>query len=579
MAAKRTIYLISKLPRKLAEWRRILAPYGIHVEARTIPAGMDQNDAIAGFLQPNESSRVLAVCEEVSNLYVRGNPKLSPRRHLDLVDHRSGITVWERTPAGTVEQSTFTHLTSGYVDRSGGATEDPDGWWDTIFRLSSTHLTYLEMASRTGTKISSRDHALSKFVLQRIHYPTLLDLNFNPIRQSRTVDFRPDVADRITNSPEFGNPWAQTFGLGKFLTYVLNTGLFFRAAGNRRAKNYWWPGLNGGIPLVNKPDPIHEITYQAHDFFHFLLPDLIFTGETDPRSRRVYIIYRMISEAVTLVLADMFFVESLRRSGVAYDFSTRKVHPLFSALGLEEATIDPSTLKAVLAANVEFCLTGTVTRYEKLLEGRGNAALEAFRQYYSVFFIQDLRWTARNFTNMSLRAEEFRRWWEWVDSIAPAAGVHLDSISSFGRDLNTDLPLVDAVFQKVWEEKLSPILSGASRLDASETRRKRAFVRYMIGQGGLFARFGYLPDTKFVADRIAAALRDLPENVDLEEIERIRAYYDDHVDSLSGRNLISLDDASVFKEIYPLFDPFFVSYADDGASLEEIARSILEAEC
>jgi hypothetical protein len=72
-----------------------------------------------------------------------------------------------------------------------------------------------------------------------------------------------------------------------------------------------------------------------------------------------------------------------------------------------------------------------------------------------------------------------------------------------------------------------------------------------------------------------AVLRALPEDIELDEIDRIRAYYDDHVDSLAHRNLISLDDASVYKEIYPLFDPFFVSYSDDGQSLEQIAQGIL----
>lgn len=46
------------------------------------------------------------------------------------------------------------------------------------------------------------------------------------------------------------------------------------------------------------------------------LPDLLFTGNDSPLHRRLYIIYRMLSEATTLVFADMLFVESLRRRGV-----------------------------------------------------------------------------------------------------------------------------------------------------------------------------------------------------------------------------------------------------------------------
>jgi hypothetical protein len=59
---------------------------------------------------------------------------------------------------------------------------------------------------------------------------------------------------------------------------VANAGAFFRAAKTRRELNYWFPGLNAGIPYVAKRDPIHEVTFTAHDFGHFSIPDLIFTG-------------------------------------------------------------------------------------------------------------------------------------------------------------------------------------------------------------------------------------------------------------------------------------------------------------
>ena len=77
--------------------------------------------------------------------------------------------------------------------------------------------------------------------------------------------------------------------------------------------NYWCPGMNAGIPFVRKRDPVHEITFTAHDFGHFLIPDLVFTGELSANVRKTYILYRMMSEATTLVFADMLFVETLRR--------------------------------------------------------------------------------------------------------------------------------------------------------------------------------------------------------------------------------------------------------------------------
>lgn len=38
----------------------------------------------------------------------------------------------------------------------------------------------------------------------------------------------------------------------------------------QREKNYWWPGLNAGLPLTAKRDAVHEATFMAHDFGHFV---------------------------------------------------------------------------------------------------------------------------------------------------------------------------------------------------------------------------------------------------------------------------------------------------------------------
>ena len=60
---------------------------------------------------------------------------------------------------------------------------------------------------------------------------------------------------------------------------------------------------------------MHEISFVAHDFGHFLIPDLVFTGrDMSAEARRTYIVYRMCSEATTLVFADMLFVEVCRLS-------------------------------------------------------------------------------------------------------------------------------------------------------------------------------------------------------------------------------------------------------------------------
>jgi hypothetical protein len=55
------------------------------------------------------------------------------------------------------------------------------------------------------------------------------------------------------------------------------------------------------------------------DVGHFNVPDLINTGTPTDMKRRVYLAWRILSEAVTMTQADMVFIDGVRASGVEYD--------------------------------------------------------------------------------------------------------------------------------------------------------------------------------------------------------------------------------------------------------------------
>ena len=81
-------------------------------------------------------------------------------------------------------------------------------------------------------------------------------------------------------------------------------------------------------------DAIHEITYLTHDLGHFTVPDLVFDGVLSPLHSNTYIIWRMLSEAVTMTMADAIFVDSLQRSGIEYDYEKRRIFPLVEDCGI-----------------------------------------------------------------------------------------------------------------------------------------------------------------------------------------------------------------------------------------------------
>jgi adenylate kinase len=225
--------------------------------------------------------------------------------------------------------------------------------WDDKFILLETNESYHRHRER-GLKISSRDMVLSLFLQDRIYYKHLLNLKHSPLSLTRPVDFRADVAVFVAKKEFYQTSYFKLFGLHNLLTHVLNEGIFFKGADTRLEANYWQPGLNAGLPLIAKKDTVHEITFMFHDFGHFLMKDLIYTGVNTSLHRHVYMIHRMMSESITIMLADGLFVHSLKSQATMmqnclqtrsddpdaaslnglkdYDFTARKIYPLFCAL-------------------------------------------------------------------------------------------------------------------------------------------------------------------------------------------------------------------------------------------------------
>ncbi|HEY8375609.1 MAG TPA: hypothetical protein VIK91_03930 [Nannocystis sp.] len=567
------IYLLTANSRKAAEWRRNFERYGIDVRPVAGPASPDTARELIAAAPPG--TRVVAVCREDSDLYQRGTRIRSERLDLELVDHVTDLVAWF-IEDGELRELRYEHRAEGFIDRSRGAVEEEGGWWDPIFRLRATGLTYGEMRAR-GRKHSSRDMAISRLLLDRVYYRRRVDLAATPRSPTRTIDFADDVAAFVARSPWLSNPWMARYGLDRALSAVLDQGVFFRAAQNRREKIYWWPGLNAGIPYTPKRDEIHEATFMMHDFGHFLLPDLVFTGCVSDLNRRVYIAYRMISEAITLVLADMVFVDTLRRSGVDYDWARRRAYPLFAATAIDLAddAARPAALRELLAANVAYCVKGDDARWRALLARAGSedAALLEYQAKYEPYFVEDMRWTARNWETMAARADEFSRWWRDTAPLRALADLGLETVDDFAAAVaHGEGDLVDRVFARVMTTRLEPALRGDFPPADPDERRERAFLRYMVGQFGVFARHDDAPDAALVRDRLTGFLAAHRGRLGLSEIARARAFYERFVDSLAERHLATLDDALTYREVFALVEPFYVFYDGPRESYEPLAR-------
>jgi adenylate kinase len=376
---------------KVQEYKSLLSKYAVDVLQAPPALASDGAARTAALAAPG----CLAVLHDQATLLSKeGLP--ADLSLAALADARVTLEAWLKDQEGGVEGApAFSHtdVTVGFLDPSLAvpalhklAKISSVFGYDDIFVPLTTGVSY-HAASEKGGKVSSRITVASELVRKLLHFKKRIDLKHAPLLAHATIDFSVDVTTFVEGHPLLSRGLAVP-GYGSVLRSVLNGGIFLKAPGNKRERNYWLPGLNAGLPLTPKDDAVHEATYAAHDFGHIAVPDLIWSGSALCKSRlgiRVYLVHRMLSEAVTMVLADMLYADGLRRQGVDYDYTRRRIWPLLAATEahtgrslLGSGQLNLELLHDLLSANAAFALCGNAAPYEALV---GPAGLEALGRY------------------------------------------------------------------------------------------------------------------------------------------------------------------------------------------------------
>jgi hypothetical protein len=555
------------------EINKIFKRYDIKIIANVVATTQPEIQTL--LKSSNNNEKILAALLIQSNLKLErthfkryqedGDIETSPETQGLLPAEDECIVHSYKFEEGKLIHKCFNYSTSGYVPGTLGFEAFCSELFDHQFILKNTCLTYSEL-ERHNMKNTSRCLAVSKFICDEIYYPSPINLNFNPQKQNGTIDFQNDPADLLKNNVYFNNPLARQYGLTNMFHTVLNRGVFFRSAKNRREKNYWCPALNAGLPLTPKKDLIHEITFMAHDFGHFLIPDLLYTGTHNAKNQQIYITYRMMSEAFTLVLADMIFVDSLEKSGFEYDYSKRKIYPLFKEfeIDLTQSELYLTHVKKMLRASVDYCLMGDDSGLDQLSIKYRNKSqnLQFFKEKYMKFFCEDFKWTKQNYNCFKNSSDELKRWWELVKPLRDKAKLDTETIEEFSKKINlqTDC-LIDSIFNELFHRVSEVLQKEPVTIVAFSQRQLKAFFRYMMGQLLILVRYELIVKEAKVFQRIIIQyLTEIKNEIRMENIDYCRAILSDFVDILLDKNLINYDDAQTYKEIFPVFEPSFAYY-------------------
>lgn len=550
------IALLTSSQHKAAEFSASLGAHGQRMTAIPFDKGdasLDQAKELLG------RGYDFVIREQTRLLESHHGPEITePPQDMAILINVSNMEVWHLDDEEVPDLKTYQTSMEGFIDRDlekGG--DDVFGWDDVFIPINGTES--LHSLKQDGMKTSARQINIGSFLADHIHFATRLDMRFFPMKQDRTLEFNSKAFNFIMDN-DLIRKGTEYHWLENTLRNVANSGIFFRSAASRKEKNYWLPGLNAGIPLTAKKDEIHEITFLFHDLMHFQLPDLIPDVDGD-FEKQVYVMHRVMGEALTLVLADIIFIDNLAKAGVDYDFSKRLIYPLFRNMKSGNALAD---LKPIVRAMAHYAvLSDDSLLRELLMPGAGGLeTLAAFKEKYGRFFSEDVRWTERNYEQFATHSKYIKRWLELV-SAKTLASNDLVTVSRFLLAMNcgpNDSPetilddIVDIVFKRVVtpNARLPTVISADLCIS-------NAFRRYMIGQMSIFARFGRIFDMPPIRTKLTRKIAS-KGLLSAADIAGMKGLFETYVDALAKRQIIDPSDAITYKSMHPLFPPFYVFY-------------------
>ena len=347
---------------------------------------------------------------------------------------------------------------------------------------------------------------------------------------------------------------------GNLLRFVSNErGLFIKAANYPNERAYWNSSLNGGLPIIKKSDPIHEGTFLLHDLLHFVPVDPhIGVAEDTPLRKSGYIAHRMLSEACTLVLADMVAVSDAKLDLKEYDVNRRMIYAVYQSI-LQNSGETPNPQK-LLAANAYFCFTGDTIGFELL--GSSTEALQTYRKKYETIFKDDFLWNLHNYESMVNERENnshVAEYYEWLDVHLKAPNIEMFDVISDVNSQTIDISQLLSHFRADFESAFG--YQGS--LDAFK-RTKDATQKYLAGQRIMFARFGNASSPSNHQNYFDRSFERLNEANTIQDIQVIRSSaalaIQEYINDLEDKNILLPHEAVLYTYSAPVYPIKYVAY-------------------
>lgn len=465
---------------------------------------------------------------------------------------------------------------------------------DLIINLDSEMVEFRYLVDGGDSEIVEHTHldnteiqrALSSFALRKLGLKLPDQSSRHDIDELKKYigprpNLEPDPSEWITGNQLIGDLVRRHAQYGNLIRYVCNErGLFLKVGNYPKERAYWNSSLNGGLPVYKKSDPIHEGTFMLHDILHYVPVDPIIGSAEDSAERKAaYIAHRMLSEACTLVLADMVAIRDAELEGKGYDVSKRRIYPVYDSIVNDSGKI-PEVDK-LLAANAYFCFTGDVSGFREL--GAREDVLAVYQAKYESVFRDDFQWNLDNYETMieerdsNISVQEYYNWLESHGNIRSLSD--LDQVidkTQGGLDIAKLLSLFRGDFKTAFAYQTS--MDDIKRL-------RTANGRYLAGQRMVFARFASKcnPDKQIDNfDAIYDELMNADDSKDISELAKsANAEIDEYIDRLTEKDLLLPHEEVLYRFSVPTYPIRLVNYDRNnlgvGATFQDKMREFMHS--
>jgi hypothetical protein len=349
-------------------------------------------------------------------------------------------------------------------------------------------------------------------------------------------------------------------------------GVFLKVARLESQKNYWYIPLNGGLPVTRKRDPIHEGTYLLHDIFHFTFDDPLMLGVETELERKAYLAYRMMSEACSLVAADMFSVAHADIEHRGYPTDKRQIYPMFQSS--KGDALDARWLFRFLYATCTYSLFGDVSAFRSI--GCGEGEIAKYRSKYSRFFAVDYQWNDANLTHITSLVREHERLREYYSRTAELVGSLTSHELLRVARLDEEHISFDKLLVHFWDRLTKPMVPVSERTMVRYLNA--ALPRYIAGQ----VRLAYQSEVALnsgLLDKLAAMRIPFMTAAEaLEEYAQFGEVLGQVLEQMLDAGEILPHEVALFNMHVPHFPPMFASYDRPETtypSLEALAARFL----